>query len=377
MSFRVQGWCPGALRPMESGDGLVVRIRPRLARLSAVQAQGLAEAALAHGNGQIEITSRGNIQLRGVTTSRHAPLLARLDALGLIDASEAEERHRNVTVTPFWQAGDGTQDLAGALYGALRDGPDLPGKFGFALDTGPRPVLSGTSADIRIERATTGGLLIRADGAAGGGAVSEGEAVPRAMAMAKWFLASGGVEAGRGRMARHLAHATLPFTTDTAPAVSAAGTGPGLVPLGALVALEFGLIRGELFGELASAPLRITPWRMLLIEGAAEMPRQSGLITDPADPRLRVMACTGQPGCPQALQKTRPLARRLAALVPEGKRLHVSGCAKGCACPGVADVTLSGTARGFGLIVRGRAGDMPQALLSPDEITVETLSKVF
>ena len=28
---QVKGWCPGAHRPMMSGDGLVVRIRPRLA----------------------------------------------------------------------------------------------------------------------------------------------------------------------------------------------------------------------------------------------------------------------------------------------------------------------------------------------------------
>ena len=33
----VRGWCPGALRPMESGDGLIVRLRPRAgaAHLSA------------------------------------------------------------------------------------------------------------------------------------------------------------------------------------------------------------------------------------------------------------------------------------------------------------------------------------------------------
>ncbi len=28
--WEIKGWCPGALRPMQSGDGLVVRIRPRL-----------------------------------------------------------------------------------------------------------------------------------------------------------------------------------------------------------------------------------------------------------------------------------------------------------------------------------------------------------
>ena len=38
--FAIKGWCPGALRPMQSGDGLVVRIRPRGGRLSPAQAVG-------------------------------------------------------------------------------------------------------------------------------------------------------------------------------------------------------------------------------------------------------------------------------------------------------------------------------------------------
>ncbi len=69
---------------------------------------------------------------------------------------------------------------------------------------------------------------------------------------------------------------------------------------------------------------------MILIAGHVAHP---DLITDPADPRLRVTACTGAPGCPQALQPTRDLARTLAPQVPQGQHLHVSGCAKGCAHP--------------------------------------------
>jgi precorrin-3B synthase len=52
-----------------------------------------------------------------------------------------------------------------------------------------------------------------------------------------------------------------------------------------------------------------------------------------ADPLRRVFACTGAPGCLQAHQPTRDLARALAPLVPKGAVLHVSGCAKGCALP--------------------------------------------
>ncbi|MGY4427317.1 sulfite reductase beta subunit-like hemoprotein [Bradyrhizobium sp. JR6.1] len=47
----IKGWCPGALRPMQSGDGLVVRIRPRGGRLDAAQAAGIAELAARYGNG--------------------------------------------------------------------------------------------------------------------------------------------------------------------------------------------------------------------------------------------------------------------------------------------------------------------------------------
>ena len=94
MSYVVQGWCPGALRPMLSGDGLVVRVRPRMARLSPAQVRGLAEAALRHGNGVIDLTARANLQLRGVRPEAHLALLDDLSELGLLDADLFERRPR-------------------------------------------------------------------------------------------------------------------------------------------------------------------------------------------------------------------------------------------------------------------------------------------
>jgi precorrin-3B synthase len=368
MSFKVQGWCPSALHPMASGDGLVLRIRPRLARLSVAQAQGLAEAALAHGNGLIELTARANLQLRGVTEASHAPLIRALEELGLLDPTDREERIRNVLVTPFWTPGDGTEALATALERALADGPILPAKFGFAVDTGAQPVLSQTSADIRLERDADGALILRADGAGAGRIVTPDRAASEALALARWFLQTGGAPEGRGRMAAHLRRATPPGLANAVPAPGLPPLRPGLDLRGALVALEFGILRAETFADLATAPLRITPWRMLLIEGASMLPSLPGVITDAADARLRVMACTGSPGCPQALQKTRTLARRLAPTVPPGQVLHVSGCNKGCAHPGAADVTLSATRRGFGLIRHGTARGTAERLLTSADL---------
>ena len=76
--FVVKGWCPDAWRPMMAGDGLLVRVRPPLARLTARQVEGLCEAATRYGNGQIDLTSRANLQLRGATDTSWPALLADL-----------------------------------------------------------------------------------------------------------------------------------------------------------------------------------------------------------------------------------------------------------------------------------------------------------
>ncbi len=104
----IKGWCPGALRPMLSGDGLVVRLRPYGGRLDAKQAAGIADLAARYGNGLIDLTSRANLQIRGVSECGHPELLDALAQLGLLDPDPETESRRNILVTPFWSAGDDT-----------------------------------------------------------------------------------------------------------------------------------------------------------------------------------------------------------------------------------------------------------------------------
>lgn len=371
--FLVQGWCPGALRPMLSGDGLVVRIRPCAGRLTGAQAVGIANAARTHGNGLIDLSSRGNVQLRGVTEASHPGLIVDLRALDLIDADVAAEAQRAILVTPFADAA--TDALAQQLAMALAQCPVLPGKFGFAVDTGPAPVLHDVSADIRLERDAVGGLILRCDGSALGTSVAPQNAALRAVALAHWFVASGGVTAGRGRMASLIARGLRPDGADTAPALAASPPAPGLHPTGALVGFEFGQLQAETLAATAAlGDLRVTPWRMLLVKGLTALPDLPGLIVAADDARRRVIACTGAPGCLQAHAAVRPVARRLAALMPQGKTLHVAGCAKGCAHPGAADITLVATPQGFDLVRQGSAQDVPEAVgLGADRIGMERL----
>lgn len=379
----VQGWCPGALRPMMSGDGLVVRIRPRGGRLEPEALRGIADLSRRFGNGLIDLSARANVQLRGVTPETHAPLLDGLGALGLIDPSPEVEARRNIVVTPFWRAEDGTAAIAKALAEALErpDAPQTPGKFGYAVDTASDLALREVSADIRIER-TAAGLVVCADGMTTGAPATPDTAVPLALDLARWFLASGGAPAGRGRMAAHLSGgAAVPAAFRAVPVAPSSSLGPpkpGPVPQGWLVALAFGQARADIFAALADlGALRLTPWRMVMIEALTRAPATGGLITDPADPLLHVIACTGAPGCPQAQVATRALARRLAPGLPKGVTLHVSGCAKGCANPGTAPLTLVGQSGGTLALVRdGTASGAPErAGLDPATLTLASLTE--
>ncbi|MHC2335607.1 precorrin-3B synthase [Bradyrhizobium sp. USDA 4454] len=364
-AIAVKGWCPGALRPMQSGDGLVLRIRPRGGRLEAAQAAGIAELAGQYGNGLIDLTSRANLQIRGVSDASYPPLIDGLAGLGLLDPDPDTEAQRNVLVTPFWTTDDDTRSLAAELERALASASlDLPTKFGFAIDDGRARVLARASADIRIERDRNGGLLVRADGAQFGLSVTQREAVQVALALAEWFVASDGAQGEKRRMAAHLVGGMrLPDSLrgDAEPVARSPEPAPGLYSTGAMVGIGFGQMPHRTLGDLAACgrALRMTPWRMLLVEGMREMPRGADLITEADDPALRVSACSGAPRCAEAHADARALASTLAKHILPGARLHVSGCAKGCAHSGSADVTLVASGEGFDLIRRATTRDAP------------------
>lgn len=374
-SARIQGWCPGALQPMRAEDGWVLRVRPPLGRLTQAQAAGIAALAARYALHTVELTSRANLQLRGIAEADYPPLLAGLQALGLVDADVRTESHRNLLLAPFWQAGDGSTELADALTQALAgpQAPDLPGKFGFALDGGTAPVLRAGSADIRIERHGAD-WLVYADGSATGALVGAGQVVALAMDLAQWFVHASGLTGPRRRMAALLSSHPLParFTTTPLPFVAPYQPPLGRLPQGYLVALEFGQLPVATLAALAQrAALRLTPWRSLLLEGVHALPTRPELITRSDDSRLRISACTGAPGCGQAGGVTRAVARMLADALPAGQTLHVSGCTKGCAHP-AQTLTVVATATGYNLIHHGNAAATPDATgLSPAALATQ------
>jgi precorrin-3B synthase len=316
MNAIVKGWCPTALRPMASGDGLLVRLRPRFGRLNPDDLDALSALAMRHGNGLIDLTRRGSLQFRGLTQDSHQRFVDEALAEGLAERSDIAHR---ILVDPFGgsQALLTAAHLMAALAGwRLRD--QLPAKMQFAIG------------------AVDGDIVMAPDGDP-----------HEALAFAEALITEG----------------RKPVASSSSPRL------PGQIADGFLIGAAFGrleasdlaalarLCRDEVFSEV-----RLTPWRQLLLTGASESVRHRaealGFITSPDDPRLSIDACPGSPQCASSSVDTRALAISLSDHA-KGRSIHISGCAKGCARSASADIVLTGRNARYDLIRNGRADSPP------------------
>ena len=376
---KAQGWCPTAFHPMMSGDGMLLRVRPQFNRLSLDQALGLCKIAEQFGNGLIDFTSRAAVQIRGLTPASFAKAFSALQSLSLVSQTASHEALRGVLLSPEWQENDLTHRLTQALYDRLDELPELPAKFGFAIDTGRLPVLQSCSADIRLETSKDGRLLLIEDGADFGLSVSQDTAISALISLAHRFS-----KAVRGSKPNtRMQNLPLPLQSGQDEhaykrQVSGASLPLGRTALGFHLAPAFGQTTSQDFTKLLiqfdCKFLRLTPWRGLLLERVSELSIPPDFISDEHDPKRRIQVCPGAPACQSAKGNTRGFAAQIAPRLAanpalNSKELHISGCAKGCAKPQKADLTFVAQNRGFDLVVEGHAWDMPiKTGLDPDII---------
>lgn len=377
MTALARGWCPSLHEPMRSGDGWLSRIKPHAARFTAEQARVIAREAARHGNGAIDLTQRGNLQPRGFSGTSAVAFATAMVAAGLAHPDPAVERNRNLLAPPLLghdpDIAAGTAELVEALAAAMAGWPPLPGKFGLLVDGGGHLPLASESADIML-RHIGPWVELRLGGGDAMARCAPSEAVAAATALARHFATLAPARRMRQAVVAQgavaiLAACRLEAVPDPAPR-PAPPTAVGLLPRRVLgMAAPFGQLRAEQLAALADlaeqqgdGSLRVTPWRSLMLPGMEDMGRAAalGLIVSPEDPRLRIAACTGSPGCASAFIDTRAAAARVASAGLPGL-LHLSGCAKGCAHPGAAPAALVGGPDGYAIIRDGRAGDRPAA----------------
>ena len=365
----VKGWCPGSYRPMQSGDGLIMRVRPRLGQLSPNQMIGLCDISQTFGNGVIDLTNRANLQLRGIAQDNHQTVLDALLALDLLDETPELEARRNIICAPLRTSEGFTAQLAQELTDRLAELPDLPAKFGFAIDADGPPQLSAAPADIRIETGPSG-LIVKADGSPMGQSVTPDTAVDVLITIARWFSETR--EPHIRRMAAHLVEVPLPYKfANTASLETVNPLALGQLYQGRVFGASFGSLPAndllKLLAENPSSTLTVTPFRMFILSGQIAS-TDTPFITSPDQPVLNIDACPGAPACGASHIETRALARYLAPHL-DGKSLHISGCTKGCARPRAADVVLVGQRDGFDLVLNGCSWDEPVLRgIKPDSV---------
>ena len=185
--------CPGILALHPARDGHVARIRLPGGYVSRAQWAALAALAGEFGDGCLDLTARGNVQLRGLPPEAGAGLARRAARAGLLP-STPHDRSRNITGSPL--AGLAgllpLRRLVRALDTAIVADPRLaalPGRFLFAVDDGSGG--AGLAAcDIGLRRAGRQAEMIVA-GRVVGVAVPVGAAVPAAVTAARAAVACG------------------------------------------------------------------------------------------------------------------------------------------------------------------------------------------
>jgi len=404
----IKGWCPGARRPMQSGDGLIVRVRPHGGSLLVAALAQLADAAAYFGNGQIDLTRRANLQIRGVSPQTLAPLWDLLASLDLLDDSADIEAIRNIAINPL--AGlDPTEfadlrPVASALEALLATEAALralPGKFAFAIDGGGLLPLTALDADIRLTACRVDSEIRIAIGlsAASGvqwlGATSQTEAAATATRLARAVLAQSA--SGRAPALPLDAVAAVRADLGLRPMpIRMINSGDAPSPHRGLITLAngstavglgaaFGRLESETLGTLARelsrlgvADVRLSPWRTLYAAvpnrtGGEELIATAhgiGLIVDDADALVRIDACSGVGCCRSTSLATRDHASALAAIAGRGGftgTVHVSGCAKGCARSAAADLVLVGAGDKYRVIRNGTVRDDALFDLDPAE----------
>jgi precorrin-3B synthase len=370
---------------MQTGDGLLARLvvsEP----MSPDTFDKVCEAAETHGNGIIEVTQRGNLQIRGLTESS-APIFA--DSVSSLETG-AGGRPPLLTSPLLGLGADEPLDstpVVSALQTMLQtlrtELESLGPKVSVLIDGGGKLHLDAVSADIRLVATSNSLFQLSLAGDSRTAAFVGYVSMNRVAASVGDLLC---LIARQGRQARARDLVTR-LRFGSAPP----NERPPSEPVGIHLLKDQSVARGFAlpFGHSTAAALRLfaraaadhgatsirpAPGRSLLAIGLSnsranelrEPAVRAGLIAEPDDERRHVVACAGAPACASARLPTRELAPEVARaarnLVGTSDVVHLSGCIKGCAHSSAAAITVVGPDQ---IILNGFASDTPHATISP------------
>ncbi len=372
-----RGSCPRLAAPMQTGDGLLVRLIPSGQTIGFGALSALCQAAERHGNGVIEVTSRGSFQIRGLSAATAPRFAAAVDPLGIDCGDTIPVMAHPLSGLEAAEARDVT-GLVGVLRQRLAEAPylaRLSAKLSVIVDGGGTVHLDNVSADIRLRPAESGLFDVSLAGdsvtAMPLGRVTADHVQGCTLRLLEW-------------LSRHAPHTRMKAMINAEGQMSIADAVSDLLlarrpvearapaqPIGThalrdgRVAVGIGLPFGHSLARTMSAlaevavregasGVRTAPGRVLLLVGlrrecARRLLAQAAaleFLVDPGDARQQVVACPGSPVCASGQIPARALAPIVAeaagAHLGSGNVIHVSGCSKGCAHPSPSAVAIIG-----------------------------------
>jgi precorrin-3B synthase len=390
---------------MPTGDGLLARLLP-IETIPLPAFAALCEAARTYGNGIVEVTSRGSIQVRGLSETS-APQFA--DAIAARDIAAEDgvpvlcNALAGLDAAEIFDSTSFTKDLRQRIaQGALA--ARLSPKVSIVIDGGGAIGLDAVAADIRLRaarrhgdvmldvsvggddsRASQIGSIVPADGVEAVICLLDVIARHGREARARDMLAAEGAAAFRPALNEALLAPLEPHLRENerSTPIDTFRLHDGTLAVG--IGLAFGHADSKALERLVDAAnaagaigLRTAPGRSLLAVGLAPDSARTfaaraqslDFITRADDPRRKVTACAGAPICASAHIASRALAPAIAAEAAAALdgTIHISGCAKGCAHAAAADLTIVGTAEGCAIIANGSVRDAPFAVVSESEL---------
>jgi ferredoxin-nitrite reductase len=389
-------------RPQTPGH-FMMRLRIPNGILSARQVAGLGAIANRYGRGEVDLTTRQNVQFRWLRIEDVPAIFGELEVLGIDYRQTGMDNVRNITGCPM--AGLHPDEVLDAsavtvaiqeAYLGLREYSNLPRKFNISVSGCRQDCTASQTHDIGLTPAVKDGVVgfnARVGGAMGGKEPrfaedldvfltpeeaprfclsvlglfrDEGSRQGRQKARLKWLLMDWGLDRFRRELeARFGPLATAGEDLSTPEAGDHIGVldqrQPGLVSVGALVPV--GRITGDdlvEFGRIADAwggaEVRITHDQNLLL---VNIPRENldALLSEPLLQKYSpspeswirgTVSCTGNDYCHYSLIDTKGWAAATAAAMEdvlplaEPLRVHWSGCPHACGQHRIGDIGFQG-----------------------------------
>jgi len=399
-----RGACPTLGQPMPTGDGLLARLRPLDCVITTAELRAIAEAAAAFGNGILEVTARGSLQIRGLKPETVKPFERAVLAAGIVPASGVM-----VEVPPLTGIDPGElidpRPLATELRQAIeRHIPPLvmAPKLAVTVDGGGRFHLGDVTADVRLTAIEGGGFFLAVGGtnrtARPVAVVDEDQAVLAVMRVLEAIAALGPAARGRdvdlvglgdlcesaaGKVSVHRdagpflgIHDLEPDTDDDKSRILGVA-----FPYRQATAVDLTAFIDDL-ETIGISEIRLSPNHGFFItclsrdsaSQAENSARRHGFWTSSDEPRANIALCSGIAGCGSAFYDTGAAAETLLEHAPDlldgSLAIHLSGCAKGCAHASIAPLTLVGAPSGYGLVVNGTASSGPAHYIAAKDLGI-------